>query len=318
MKFQELTENEIIELTAEQLQTKIKEIEKIYKILTNMSVALIKKKLIEINYGDYYKTIEIEPSYEPFEYITEDYESDKKTFCSHYRVRIDNLNWGYGPTLSYDISEKLMPLRPLSFFFAEKISFDICKLKKIEHVLQKLEEKPIQTKPLYKKNSRYIFQVLTENEILKLTQEQLQEKIKEISEIYDVINRMSIFIAEKKLKNVITRYDIKTVSIKPFCDEMYKGANDYYRVFIDNDNIYDDYQKSTKIVPKCYKNTEDISFLDLQKKIISKLELLKFFIKEELSYNIPELRIKYLHRKLEKDIPTQNLHKKIKSSFYKI
>jgi len=134
----------------------------------------------------------------------------------------------------------------------------------------------------------FIYKELTEEEIFKFTIKQTQEKIKEIREIYENLEKVLITLIKKRLEFVLN-YDIKTITINPvfkyedFTEEMVDITKAFFTI------------DGSKTVPKYFKDAEEINFNDLKKKIYNEivpLAPLMFFFDKSLIFNISELRTK--------------------------
>lgn len=155
----------------------------------------------------------------------------------------------------------------------------------------------------------HILKEMNEEEILMLSSEELQKKIEELEGMNEVINGMVVSIVGKKLAEMVVDYDIDTIGIEPNYEYNDEGFAGTYMITIDGDDVsYKD-----ESVPKYSKNAEDISYSDLQQKIDNELSPLSSIIKEDMGFDISELRklaVKYFHAKLEQEIPQKGTQKK--------
>jgi len=303
--FQELTEEEISKLNLKQLQEKIKEIGKIYNVLRKTSEVIIEKKIKEVvsDYDDI-KYIDITTHYPKI-----------KHFDDRYSIYIDNkfyseemiFNFSYNKNRFYVLEQKIYKkLTPLRYLFKKNISFDIHELKtKYKYLNRKLEKnisvkQDNKTKYLQQNNTLIEFKEITEEEILKLTPEQLKTKIEEIEKIYNSLDRMIEPIVEKKLSEIVAYNDIKNIKIIPYVS--YNKKEDQsgpYTIYIIGNIAHEFFIKGD--APKLN---------SLRDKIYKELAPLKYFIQKDMKFNISELRAKHMYYELDRDISINNYQRK--------
>jgi len=308
--FENVTKDEILESNSEQLQAIVDKIKKNYDILSDILVTVIEKKISKIAIDYNIETVSVEPFYY--------YRHNGDDFDSFYIIHIDGNKFPFGQKilpkyfknnenigffdLQKKISDELSSLEPLSILLKKRIKFNIPELRtKFAH--SKLEN-------LIKKNDDI------KSEILKSTSEQLKEKIKKINEIYLTLSILSKAAIEKKITETVIDYDIKAVYISPVYESIRKESSNYYVI---NIGIDEKYYKQNEMVPKYFKDAEDINFADFRKKIYNSLKLfspINLFIKENMEFNVYELRAKNMYYKLEKDISIKSSQKA--KSLYKM
>jgi len=147
---------------------------------------------------------------------------------------------------------------------------------------------------------KYVFQELIEEEIFKLSPEQLQTKIAEFKKIYKALNNNSEILStklkpilKKNLNEILSHFKIKDISIVPnnnnFNSE-FKTYNRNYSICIDGYNVNNNWHK----IPLIYsKNGERIALYAFEEKIYNKLDPFEFFIKDSINFNVNELKSKY-------------------------
>jgi len=310
MKLQKINEEEIIELNSEQLQTKINEIKKIYKILDITSKYLIKKRIgdIIINYD--IDSIIVDPSYlfdnKGFNGCYLNIRAIKSGKYYPQNITIPKLHKNAKDINLHSLQEIINnEFTPLKSFLSKRIYFDVNKLR-IEYLNQ---TKDLQIKDLWQNTTKNEIQKL-KNTIKKFTTEQLQTKIKEICETYKTLNELLQIIIEKKIE-FVANYDIKTIDIRHTYKSTNKGIDFEYKIYVDDNFVDCNKRNHTEIVPKYFESAEDISFDDLGEKIYCELKSLDLPIKRNITFNVPKIRSKYIYHKLIKDINTKKSQVKI-------
>jgi len=280
--FKELSEEEILGLTTEQLNTKIEEIIDIYKKLSKMSEFIIERKLSKIADDFNIIGIGIEPYY--YGYISP----------IHTEFNVCCINNNNNNMKKIDLN-KLTEIvnsefKPLSFFVREQINFNIPDIPDIKFIYKNKINKNISTE----KDLQGL-----KKQIQKLTPEQLQEKIEEIGKIAKKLNKILVSLVERKLIEITANYDIQTIEIEPYYLHTSNGFNHRINVKIDDMP----YKLKNKMVPKSSEDAKDITYSDLEVKINVEFFPLKFFFhKEKISFNINELKIKHMYSKLERNL----------------
>jgi len=305
--FRELSEEEIFKLSPEQLQTKIAEFKKIYKALNNTCEALstrlepiIENKLSKIVTDYKIKSVSVIPDNH---YIRSHNKYFSVFIHTNYRQKtIPRYSKNAEKISLSDLEKKIYnELMPLKFVIKKYINFDISKLK-AKNLPQKSEiipSKEYHLKSSNKENKKYIFHELTRDDVQKLTLEQLQTKLEEVNETYNVLNKMLAIFIEKKMSEIIIHYDIKTVGI----DFSYKyNEKENKRYFTIEIRFNDSYHKTNTIVPKYSENAEEINFIELDKKVHKKIAPLVFLLKKDMAFNVQDLRTKYMYYKFKENI----------------
>jgi hypothetical protein len=133
------------------------------------------------------------------------------------------------------------------------------------------------------------FTNLSDEEIVKLNPQELNNLIEEIRDSYDKLNAMSYEIAAKKMAEIVCGYDIETVGLDPhyeYCDEGFAGT---YMVTINHEDVSYDEEE----VNRYSKSAKKISYSGLQERIDNEMDSIRFLINEEMSFDVNALRAKY-------------------------
>jgi len=311
--FQELTEEEISKLNSKQLQKKIEEIGEIYNVLRKMSEIIVEKKISEIasNYDIEYIEIITNYVYQNDIYFDNrfDIEINNDPYSGIKKI-IPSLDKNIEEISFYDLEQKIYKeLAPLRYFIKKNISFDASELK-IKYSNQKLEKntftKKNKTKSLQQNNLNFFeFEELTEKEIFKLDPEQLQAKTKEIEKIYNLLDKMVEPIVKKKLNEIVSCYDVKTVEIKLYYLPSKEDYDSYYKIRIGGG----DWRTN---IPKYSKDARTRTFSSLRHEIYEELSPLKHLIQNDMSFDISKLRTKNMYYKFEEGIQTKNSQKSLR------
>lgn len=156
-KFNVMSEEEILNLDAEKLDSHLKELQGVQSELTKMSYAIAGKALIDVIYGYKIESIGIDPNYE----------YNDEGFSGTYMINIDHEDVSYNdenvprysksvPEISYsDLQTKIDDtLADLKFLIADYMSFDEVELKKLSVKSSKYKmEKEIPVKEKSKSSS---------------------------------------------------------------------------------------------------------------------------------------------------------------------
>jgi len=296
--FQELSEEKILKLNSRQLQEKIEEIGKIYNVLKKMSEIIVEKKISEI-IGDY--------DIEYIDIIT-NYIYKNSHLNNRYMICIIKKNVPYSEDVLkisfYDLEQKIYKeLAPLRYLIKKDMKFNI-----YESEIKQINQKPtkdISIKVIENYSTKHIFRELLEEEIFRLTSEQLKTKIEEIEKIYNSLDRMVEPIVKKKLDEIVSCYDVKTVEIKLYYLPIKEDYDSYYRIRISGEDMYTS-------VPKYSNNTKTKIFNTMRYEIYKELSPLKHLIQNDMSFDISKLRTKNMYYKFEEGIQTKNSQKSLR------
>lgn len=311
--------NKILNPTSKQVRPQLNYIKDLHKALTKTLVAIIEKKISDIVIDYNIETIKIEPAciynkqdYDKyFVYIDDKYYlSDTKYFSKgkyyiskttkivpKYSEKADDINFY---NLKEKIDNELMPLRPLGFIFKKDITFNIPELR-ANFANQKLG---LDEDSLAQKND-ILFQLLKKDEILKLSNKELDQKIEEIKKVCDTLNKIVTDIIEEKISKIIIPYDIEVAHI------WFHEYETHDSIVIEHSHCFDREHNVPTLVPKHFKNAENIDFASLDKRIKNELNQVKqlflFFKTDSIEFNIPELRTKYTNSKLKENISMKKI-----------
>lgn len=164
------------------------------------------------------------------------------------------------------------------------------------------------------------FNNLSEDEILNLEPMQLEQQIKEISQVSNILGQMSQTIVGRKLMDIIYGYDLEQVGIDPtytYNDEGFCGT---FMIYINHEDMCMTSNGEDK-VPRYSQKAKEMTYSELQQKIDDELSPISHLITEDISFNeqdLNKLKIKSNFYKLEKELPKNEAKSQINSSRYKL
>jgi hypothetical protein len=166
----------------------------------------------------------------------------------------------------------------------------------------------------------HTFNNLTEDELLDLDPEQLQQQIEKMGQVTQVINKMSRTIVGKKLMEIVYGYRLDSVGIDPHYEYNDEGFAGHFMINIDGEDVCMSGQ-SDENVPRYSTQVKQITYGELQQNIDDELSGIANLINEYMSFDLNDLdklKVKSSYYKLEKELPKNTLNTKISNSRYKL
>jgi hypothetical protein len=166
----------------------------------------------------------------------------------------------------------------------------------------------------------HTFNHLTEDEIINLESEELEQIITEVRETGRLLNQMSHSIVGKKLIEIVYGYELESVGIDPHYEYNDEGFAGNFMININGEDVCMS-GDGDESVPRYSKQAEDITYSELQQKIDDELAEISELITEYMSFDendLNKLKVKSSYFKLEKELPTNESTSKIDSNRYKL
>lgn len=164
----------------------------------------------------------------------------------------------------------------------------------------------------------HTFRHLTEDEIINLEPEELEQLITEVRDTGRLLNQMSQSIVGKRLIEIVYGYELESVGIDPHYEYNDEGFAGHFMINIDGEDVC---YKDDENVPRYSDQAEEITYSELQQKIDDELSEVSELINEYMSFDtndLNKLKVKSSYFKLEKELPRKEATSKIDRNRYKL